>query len=224
LIRDRLKAAVKKVAIKAFGMEWQAEDIPENEALKKRAAPATIDPSVIPKVVDGSGDTPGPKHLEKIGRTWLASQVISNVSPFIIDMRHPKECAAGTLPGAVVLPGEQVKSRLDLLPGKDIRVTVYDQTGSPESDQIATWLREQGWGLARMLQGGYAEWLEHGEPIATPQPPEGAKYHLGNPVELKKAGRGHVQAVALEAGKAVYSVLLDDGTVKLGVKEKELAG
>jgi rhodanese-related sulfurtransferase len=222
LIRDRLKSAVKKVAIKAFGMEWQAEDIPENEALKKRAAPASIDPSVIPRVVDGSGDTPGPKHLEKIGRTWLASQVISNVSPFIIDVRHPKECVAGLLPGAVLLPGEQVKSRLDLLPGKDVRVTVYDQTGGELSDQLATWLRGQGWGLARMLQGGFAEWIEHSEPIATPQAPEGGKHHLGSPVEVKKVGRGYVQGV--EGGKPVYTVLLDDGTVRSGVKEKELAG
>ncbi len=222
MIRDRLKAAVKKVAIKAFGMEWEAEDIPENEALKKRAAPAEIDPSVIPRVVDGSGDTPGPKHREKIGRTWLASQVVSNVSPFVVDIRHPKECAGGTIPGAVVLPGDQIKSRLDLFPAKDVRVTVYDQTGSDASDALATWLREQGWELARFLQGGYAEWLEHGEPVANPQPPEGGRFHVGNPVEFKKGGRGYVQIV--EGGKPVYTVLLDDGSVKQGVKEKELAG
>ena len=30
-------------------------------------------------------------------------------------------------------------------------------------------LREQGWDLARRLQGGYAEWIEHGEDIETPQ-------------------------------------------------------
>lgn len=222
MIRDRLKAAVKKVAIKAFGMEWQAEDIPENESLKKRAAPAEIDPNVIPRVVDGSGDTPGPKHREKIGRTWLASQVVSNVSPFVVDIRHPKECANGTLPGAVVLPGEQLKSRLDLFPAKDVRVTIYDQTGSEASDALAAWLRGEGWELARMLQGGFAEWLEHSEPIYNPQPPEGGKFHVGNPVELKKGGRGFVQAV--EGGKPVYTVLLDDGSVKQGVKEKELAG
>ena len=36
---------------------------------------ATFDESKIPKVVDGSGDTPGPNHKQDIGRTWVSAQM-----------------------------------------------------------------------------------------------------------------------------------------------------
>lgn len=229
MIRAALKKAAKKVALRAFGMEWEAEEVADYEGNTKRAVvPQNIDLSVIPRVVDGSGDTPGPKHTEKIGRTWLASQVASNVSPVLIDIRHPKECAGGILPGANVLPGEQIKSRLDVLPAKDIRVSVYDQTGGADADALAKWLREQGWVLARYLQGGYAEWIEHDEPIVRPEPPPGGRHHIGSPVETKGAGksrgrRGVVQFAGVENGAARYVVLFEDGTVSPPLGEDELA-
>lgn len=224
MIRDRLKSAVKRVAIKAFGMEWEAEELAPNESNSKRAAPSEVDPNLIPRVVDGSGDTPPPKHRERIGRTWLASQVISGVPGVIFDIRHPKEVVAGMIPQAILVPGEQLKSRLDVLPAKDIRITIYDQTGSDASERLAAWLREQGWGVARMLQGGYAEWIEHDEPVTRPEPPAGGRYHLGQPVELRTGERGVVQAAWADAAVARYTLLLDDGRVKGPVAEAELVG
>lgn len=222
MIRDRLKGAVRKVALKALGMEWDAEELAPNASNSKLAhAPASIDPNLIPRVVDGSGDTPGANHKTEIGRTWLAAQINSGVSPFIVDVRPPKECVAGMLPGAVLLPGEQIKGRLDLLPAKDIRVTVYDQLGREESARLAEWLREQGWGLARQLRGGFAEWLEHDEPMSRPEPPSGGRYHVGVPVEHKKR-RGTVQAAWAESGKPKYTVLYDDGTVSPPLAEGDL--
>lgn len=224
MIRDRLKGVVKRVAIKAFGMEWEAEELAPNEGNSKRAVPTTIDPNLIPRVVDGSGDTPPPKHRERIGRTWLASQVISGVPGVIIDIRHPKEVVAGMIPQAILVPGEQIKTRLDVLPAKDIRITVYDQTGGEASEQLAAWLREQGWEVARMLQGGYAEWIEHDEPVHRPEPPAHGRYHLGDPVELRSGERGVVQAAWTDASIARYTLLLDGGTVRGPVAEAELAG
>lgn len=224
MIRDRIKGIAKRVALKAFGMEWEAEELAANEGNSKRAGPQEVDMSKIPRVVDGSGDTPGPKHRERIGRTWLASQVISGVPGMIIDLRHPKEVVAGMIPQAHLLPGEQVKARLDLLPAKDVRITLYDQTGSDAAETLAAWLREQGWGWARTLQGGYAEWIEHDEPVTLPQPPEGGKYHLGNPVEFRDGARGVVQGAWLDGKKSKYTVLLDGGVIRGPVAEAELAG
>lgn len=218
MIRDRIKGAAKKAALKFFGMEWEASEAPVDHN-RGVASPAAFDPNLIPKVVDGSGDTPGPKHREDIGRTWLASQVISNVSPYLVDIRHPKECAAGLIQGANLLPGDQVKQRLDLLPAKDVRVTVYDQVGSDEASKLAEWLRDQGWGLARRLRGGYAEWIEHSEPISVPAPPEGGKYAVGQQVERKSGGRFWVQAAA---PGPVYTLWSEDGTFVTGVREEEL--
>ncbi len=223
MIRDRLKGVAKKAAIKFFGMEWDAEELAPNDGNTKRDGPQTFDPNLIPRVVDGSGDTPGPKHRERIGRTWLVSQVISGVPGILIDLRHPREVVAGLIPQAILVPGQQLRTQLDRLPAKDIRITVYDQIGGDDAEAMATWLREQGWGVARFLQGGYAEWIQHDEPVALPQPPPGGRFHLGNPVELKAGGRGYVQAVSAE-GAPRYAILLDSGEVRTGVSEAEIAG
>ncbi|MDP2308422.1 MAG: rhodanese-like domain-containing protein [Pseudomonadota bacterium] len=218
MIRDRIKSGVKKAALKFFGMEFDASARPVDHQ-RGDASPAAFDPNLIPKVVDGSGDTPGPKHREDIGRTWLASQVISNVSPYLIDIRHPNECGAGLIQGARLLPADQIKQRLDLLPAKEMRVTVYDQVGSDDGSVLAEWLREQGWHLARRLRGGYAEWIEHSEPIMVPASPEGCRFVVGQQVERLDGGRFWVQ----EAGPgAVYTLWTEDGTFTLGVREDEL--
>ena len=73
MIRDRLKNRMRKMAIKAFGMDLDTEDRDPNAG--GRANPDDFDPSVIPKIVDGAGDTPGPNHKEDIGRTWVAAQL-----------------------------------------------------------------------------------------------------------------------------------------------------
>ena len=223
MIRDRIKGAARKAMLKVFKMEFDAQELAPNEGNSKlAAAPKSIDPSVIPRVVDGSGDTPGPKHKFDIGRTWLASQVISNVASVIFDIRQPKEVVAGLLPGSVLVPGEQLKERQDLLPPKDVRITIVDQVGSDEATKLAEWLRNEGWAVARRLVGGYAEWIEHSEPVWVPQPPEGGKYHLGSPVTVKKGKkRGWVQEAS--AGP-VYRVWFEDGTSLAGVTEAQLEG
>jgi len=179
MIRDRFKKKARKLAIKAFGMEFDTEDRDPNAG--GRADPANFDPSVIPKIVDGAGDTPGPNHKQDIGRTWVAAQLAGGVAPFFIDMRTPMEMAAGVLPGAQRFPGNSIEGHLSRLPTKDQRVTVYDQTGEQGSAELAAWLREQGWSNARRLRGGYAEWIEHGEDIVTPTTTESSTHAVGDP-------------------------------------------
>ena len=180
MIRDRFKKKVRKIAIKAFGMEFDTEDRDPNAG--GRADPANFDPSVIPNIVDGAGDTPGPNHKQDIGRTWVAAQLAGGVAPFFIDMRSPMEMAAGVLPGAHRFPGHSIEGHLDGLPTKDKRVTVYDQTGEQGSTELAAWLREQGWSNARRLRGGYAEWIEYGEEIQTPQTTANGDQNVGDPI------------------------------------------
>ena len=85
MIRDRLKNRMRKMAIKAFGMEFDTEDRDPNAG--GRANPDDFDPSVIPKIVDGAGDTPGPNHKEDIGRTWVAAQARGGCSAVLCG--HP---------------------------------------------------------------------------------------------------------------------------------------
>jgi len=184
MIRNRLKNKVRKLAIKAFGMEFDTEDRYPNAG--GRADPANFDPSVIPKIVDGAGDTPGPNHKQDIGRTWVAAQLTGGVAPFFIDIRSPMEMAAGVLPGAQRFPGNSIQNQLSALPSKDKRVTVYDQTGEQGSTELAAWLRENGWTNARRLRGGYAEWIEHGEDTIKPETSAASKKCVGDPIKAGK--------------------------------------
>lgn len=221
MIRDRLKTAARKAALRVFGMDRDAEELAPNVGnTKLREAPREIDPSVIPRVVDGSGDTPGPKHKFDIGRTWLASQVISNAHGFVLDIRHPKEVVGGHLAGTVLVPGRLIQTRTEVLPAKDVRITVVDQVGSEEATAIAEWLRDQGWTVARRLVGGYAEWIEHAEPHVVPTPPTGAKFHLGSPVTLGDGRKGWV----IEARGADVVVWHEDGSTSGPHAESSLRG
>ena len=150
MIRDRLKKAARKVALKAFGMEKDAEDRAPTSSDVKAGDTEDIE-KYIPKIVDGDGDTPGPNDKRLIGRTWLAAQVISAVPGVLLDIRPPDEYAQGHIPGAQLAPGWQIKQRLDLVPDKSVRVTVYDAADDGLAREIAQWLRDQGWGMARTM-------------------------------------------------------------------------
>ncbi len=208
MIRDRLKKAARKAALRAFKMEKQAEDRAPREVVEPTGE---VDLSKIPTLVDGSGDTPGPNHRTRIGRTWLAAQMVAGTSPVLIDMRPPQEWTGGILPGALLLPGEQVKDQLELLPARDVRVTVYDSDGGAPSDRLASWLREAGWPTARQLQGGWAEWLEQGEARAEVPEVPGARAQVGTAVALGDGREGVVQAIQVSGQQRTFTVLLDSG-------------
>jgi len=200
MIRDRIKRAVRKAALKAFGMEKDAEDrAPTPE--QPRFSGAEQDFSKIPRRQDGSGDTPGPNNKELIGRPWLAAQTASGVPGTIIDIRPPEEYRAGHIPRATLAPNRQILTEQRALPAKDKRVTVYDADGSDVSFQVAAALREAGWSWARSLQGGWAEWLEHGEVTAAPAEDS----RVGETVELPDGRRGVIQ----EGSSGALRVLLD---------------
>lgn len=210
MIRDRFKRAARKAAIKLLNMEFDTQD--RDPAARGNPSAATYDPSKIPPLVDGDGDTPGPNHKTDIGRTWVAAQLAGGVAPFFVDLRPPQECVAGMLPGALVLPGDLVFERLDLLPEPSVRVTVYDQTGELGSEGVAERLREAGWVNARRLRGGYAEWIEHDEPVELPVAPEGARYRLGDSVRVPGGAQAWVMSVDTSGASPAYTAWLSDGT------------
>jgi len=216
MIRNKFKGILRKAAIKILNMEFDTQDrnpteIPDSD----------FDESKIPKVVDGSGDTPGPNHKEDIGRTWFSAQLAGSVPPFIIDIRPPNEIVAGKIPTSILMSGEYVKQNLDALPSKEDRITIYDQTGNLGSEELARWLRDQGWGLARRLQGGYAEWLEHDEPIDIPKAVSGAKYNVGDPVSVNKI-HGFIHKVLTGQELLCYEIWVEDQGVIGIFSEQEM--
>lgn len=194
MIRQFLKKKIRKAAVQVFDMQFDVEDRDKRPAL---STPQSFDQSIIPTLVDGSGDTPGPNHKEKIGRTFISAEILSGVDSLLIDVRPPNEVVSGILPGALLLPQKSIQHCMDILPDKTKRVVLYDQTGEFGSAEIAAWLREQGWTSARYLDGGFAEWIEQGEQtvlptsILTPSALD-EKWRLGDEVNLIDGRRAFV--------------------------------
>ena len=82
----------------------------------------------------------------------------SDDSFLLLDVRTPAEHAIANLPGAVLLPMQEIVERSDeLTPHKDSRVVVFCHHGG-RSERVAYWLREQGFTMAQNMVGGIDAW------------------------------------------------------------------
>ena len=188
MFRQFAKKALRKIAIRTLNMEFDVEERQEQSDEKP-----PFDPTKIPKVVDGSGDTPGPNHKTDIGRTWLSAQLSGGVQPFLIDIRPPNEVVSGIIPSAHLLPGQTIFSKMDLLPeDKSLRIVVYDQTDALGSEAVATALREQGWTMTRRLVGGFAEWIEWNEETRPISKIQDSSVQIGDNIILPDNRRAYV--------------------------------
>ena len=211
MIRKRFKSLARRTAIKMFKMEFDTE---EREQNTKRVDPSQVDLSKIPKLVDGDGDTPGPNHKEDIGRTWVSAQLVGGVAPCFVDTRPLAELEGGILPKAQVQPGEQILQHLDGLPtDRQARVVVYDATGEQGASALAERLRQEGWTMARQLKGGFAEWIEHDEPIEQPPQPTGAPVPLGGRVRLKDGREVRLLRCEQENDQIRLTLMDQDGKI-----------
>ncbi len=85
---------------------------------------------------------------------------------FLLDVRTPKEFAAGHIPGAVNIPVDELRSRLAELPG-DQPIAIYCQVG--QRGYVATRILRQRGIAAVNLGGGYKTYQ-----LLKPQPNGGA--------------------------------------------------
>ena len=79
--------------------------------------------------------------------------------PQVLDVRTPEEFAAGRVPGAVLIPHDQLASRLDQL-DKSRPVIVYCRSGR-RSTLAETVLRGAGFDVTQ-LQGSWQAWQAAG--------------------------------------------------------------
>ena len=223
MIRDRFKKAARRAAIKLLNMEFDTEE--RDPKARGVADPNNFDPTKIPKLVDGDGDTPGPNHKTDLGRTWVSAQLAGGFPPFFVDIRPPDVASAGILPGAILMSGTSLKQFTARLPAdKTKRVTIYDQTGEQGSIDLSEWLRGQGWTMARRLRGGYAEWLEQGESFVPPSTTEGSPRQMGQSVKLADGRTGHIHsAESAGDGNFQYTVWVN-GSVEGPLGDDALAG
>lgn len=82
----------------------------------------------------------------------------ANERPFLLDVRTPGEFAAGHIPGAVNIPVDDLRSRLDELP-RDRKIAAYCQVG--QRGYLATRILMQAGYPAMNVGGGYTTYRLH---------------------------------------------------------------
>ncbi len=86
-------------------------------------------------------------------------------APLVLDVRTPAEFAAGHVPGAVLIPHDQLASRLSEIDG-DRHVLVYCRSGA-RAGQAEQVLADGGFEV-RQIQGSWLRWQSEQQPVQSP--------------------------------------------------------
>jgi rhodanese-related sulfurtransferase len=104
------------------------------------------------------------------GRPAVAPAAVAEITarddaPLLLDVRSPEEFARGHLPGAVLIPHNQLASRLDEIPG-DRWVLVYCHSGKRAG--MAEDVLEGAGIEVRQVEGSWLRWQDEGRPVQVP--------------------------------------------------------
>jgi len=88
----------------------------------------------------------------------------------ILDTRTLDEYKSGHIPGALVLPVQDLESNRDVSNilsklNKNEEVYIYCSAGGPRSQRAALILRDMGFKKAYFIEGGIAQWIVSGNPV-----------------------------------------------------------
>ena len=125
-------------------------------SIADQAGPTPGQPASAPAAASASLPLISPQAL-------LERQARGDASLFVLDVRTPKEYAAGHVPGAVNVPYDQVASHLAEIP-KDKDVVLYCQSGR-RAGLAAEVLEAGGYTKLGHLQGDMQAWLKDGRPV-----------------------------------------------------------
>ncbi len=88
----------------------------------------------------------------------------------ILDTRTSDEYKSGHIPGALILPVQDLESSKDVSStlskfNKDEEIYIYCTAGGPRSQRATQILRNLGFNKAYFVDGGIAKWIATGNPI-----------------------------------------------------------
>jgi phage shock protein E len=135
-------------------------------SIADQAGPTPSQPAAAPAAASASLPLISQQDL-------LERQARGDASLFVLDVRTPKEYAAGHVPGAVNVPYDQVASQLAGIP-KDKDVVLYCHSGR-RAGLAAEVLKASGYTKLEHLQGDMQAWLNDGRPVETGDATEAAK-------------------------------------------------
>lgn len=111
------------------------------------------------------------------GRPAVAPAAVAELTarddaPIVLDVRTPEEFAQGHLPGAVLIPHDQLAARLDEL-DRDRWVLVYCRSGKRATTAQGV-LEDAGFEV-RQVEGSWLRWQEEDRPVTVPADAEDAR-------------------------------------------------
>jgi len=111
------------------------------------------------------------------GRPAVSPAAVAEITarddaPLLLDVRSPEEFAKGHLPGAVLIPHDQLADRLDEI-DRDRWVLVYCRSGARASK--AQDILEEAGIEVRQIQGSWLRWQEEERPVVVPADTEATR-------------------------------------------------
>lgn len=143
-IQDARNDARRRV--ENLGTELREEIEKQRELLARVAAGETLDPSQVAE-----------------GRLWRdaspdeGKRLVAAGGLNLLDVRTPQETAGGVVPGAQLIPIDQLEERLEELPRDGKPLLVYCAAGG-RSAAACEFLSTQGFGELINLDGGMSAW------------------------------------------------------------------
>jgi adenylyltransferase/sulfurtransferase len=167
-----LRTLAKKVIGKVSGGE--PASAPARPAAPAAAPPKAPQPTLVraPEKVAVAGDEePVVENAEALSTIECGAQEIkerldAGEPVTMLDVREPSETAGGVIPGAILIPLGQLRSRWEEVKNAN-EIVCYCAAGA-RSLQAAHFLREKGLFNATSLDGGVSAWMELGGKIARP--------------------------------------------------------
>jgi rhodanese-related sulfurtransferase len=97
----------------------------------------------------------------------LDRRIREGAAPFILDVRTPEEYAAGHIPGAVLIPYDELESRLtELAAAPSDEIVIHCKTGR-RAEIAGKTLAIAGYTQVRPLEGHIVGWQQGGHPMET---------------------------------------------------------
>lgn len=126
---------------------------------------STLYGAMIGLMLTSSSLTGGSSAGFRVVAPTEAARLAERPETFILDVRTPGEYAQGRLAGAVLVPVQDLASRLSELPADKTRpILVYCATGR-RSRTASRLLTKQGYTAVHDMKGGIAAWSSEGRPL-----------------------------------------------------------
>ncbi|MEL6428429.1 MAG: rhodanese-like domain-containing protein [Planctomycetota bacterium] len=104
------------------------------------------------------------KEMIEDGQLWkdideneAKAMLAGSPAPYLVDVRTPDETAAGIIPGAKLIPMDEIEARRAELPSDGTPIVVYCAAGG-RSAAVCDFLAQNGVDGLHNLLGGFSEW------------------------------------------------------------------